>query len=146
MDIDETIEEENVCTFISIMDMEKGKHGLPNHRQSAAYTLNLVATKDAEAAFLNEEYQKIYLSAVKKLQKLWSLQHQSNVKAEIINKYFGKQLTCPTVTKWCSLYTSIEEIISKNFDVLQQLMISLKINYITETEYVMLTEYVQVRI
>lgn len=122
------------------------KHGLPNHRRCAAYTLYLIATKDIEAAFLDEEYQKIYLSAVNKVKELWSLQQQSDEKSEIIIMYMGKQLTCPTVTKWSSLYISIEEITSTNLNVLQQLMKSLKIDCLTEAEYVMLREYVQVRI
>ena len=72
---------------------------LPKHFCCVAHTLNLVATRDSEAALSDREYKKVSRSTEAKLRKVWSQQNQSTKFSDFVHQKMGYYFIVPVVTR-----------------------------------------------
>lgn len=81
---------------------------LPTHMRCAAHTYNLVATKDAEAAIMNDPvFKAICRKVMGKAKALWNLQNRSTVVADKIVDLVGRRLLVPNETRWNATYYAV---------------------------------------
>lgn len=132
---DENQSEELTFTDISM--------SLSKHIRCASHTLNLIATVDSANAKDNRTYAKIYVPTFSKLNCLWNKTRRPK-SSETIREMLGSGLSRPGQTRWNSLYRSIVQILTKDKDSLENLMLELEITPFTCIERQFLEEYTDV--
>lgn len=116
---------------------------LSKHIRCASHTLNLIATVDSADAKENSRYAKIYVPTFSKLNCLWNKTRRPK-SSEMIREMLGSGLSRPGQTRWNSLYRSIVQILSKEKDCLENLMLEFNITPFTCLERQFLEEYTDV--
>lgn len=130
--------ENDGLTFVDFDDMS-----LPNQVKCASHTLNLIGSNDITKAQSDKIYSQLYVSSFAKLNRLWNKTQYSKA-SEIIENTLESKLNRPFTTRWNAVPMSIKEVLSKNKDKLDELMIKFNIPVFLESERVFLQEYVDV--
>ncbi|PVD28603.1 hypothetical protein C0Q70_11196 [Pomacea canaliculata] len=93
-DSDSDEEEENI-TSVEFLPGESTSVVLPPHQRCAAHTLNLVASKDSEAALQDGAFRTASRSLFAKAQAVWNKQSRVVSAAESIQEATGRQMIIP---------------------------------------------------
>ncbi|CAH0562962.1 unnamed protein product [Brassicogethes aeneus] len=93
-------------------DMDEIEITLPQHYRCCSHTLNLIATKDVEAALKDATYKRVYHSSFAKLTGLWNLCHRSTSASDAVEQICKCKLLVPCETRWNSFYDSVTRIIT----------------------------------
>ncbi|KAE8737098.1 hypothetical protein FOCC_FOCC017444 [Frankliniella occidentalis] len=95
---------------LSLADLEDVV--LPPHQRCGAHIINLIATKDVEAALdINVAYKRVHVSTTAKLKEWWRRQGRSDLVAEIIKSGLGVKLEVPGETRWNSEFDAKKQIV-----------------------------------
>lgn len=117
---------------------------LPRHLPCAAHTLNLLASKDADAAIANDaEYKKLYRSVTAKCTSLSNSVHRSCKSAESAQEILGRTIPKPNSTRWNSEFDCLRTINDLK-DNINQLMEEIKLPQFKPEEFDFLSEWVLV--
>ena len=92
----------------------------------ASHTLNLIGTKDIANAQKDNMYAKIYISAFSKLNRLWNKTSYSK-SSEIILDTLNSSLGRPCVSRWNAIPSAVSEVLSKDPERMDALMVKLDI-------------------
>ncbi|XP_025094494.1 uncharacterized protein LOC112564105 [Pomacea canaliculata] len=106
-DSDSDEEEENI-TSVEFLPGESTSVVLPPHQRCAAHTLNLVASKDSEAALQDGAFRTASRSLFAKAQAVWNKQSRVVSAAESIQEATGRQMIIPNQTRWNSTYDAVQ--------------------------------------
>jgi hypothetical protein len=111
MEYTEPEDEVEFITLAKVFDehaSEDEPNSLPKHMRCAAHTLNLVATKDAEKALVDDScFKTVWRKAMGKAQSLWNAQNRSTQAADKIKEHLKRRLKTPNSTRWNSTYDAI---------------------------------------
>lgn len=116
---------------------------LSNRMKCASHTLNLIGTKDITKAQADKIYSILYVTAFSKLNRLWN-KTQYSKSSELIVSILHSSLGRPCTTRWNAVPRSINEILSKDFGKMNQLMEEFKIQIFSKIDWDFLKEYVTV--
>lgn len=122
-------EDDNELEFINLTEiLEEGENNLEEttihllrHFRCASHTMNLIATSDIDAYFVDKNQvnknnpsfhllKKLYRKVMANLSKLWAKQNQSTIIAEHIHDIFGVYLKVPNKTRWNATFDSVNQI------------------------------------
>lgn len=112
---------------------------LPNRFPCACHNFNLIGTKDIAEAKTDPVYSKLYVSSFQKLNKLWNKTSMSK-SSETIRQHLQCSLKRPVACRWNSVPTSVQEIIEKNPNHLDNVMTEFKITNFDPAERLFLKE------
>ena len=88
---------------------------LPPHMRCAAHRMNLIATKDAEAALQNKDYKNVSRKAFAKANALWNKQGQSEIARDLLRDNVDCLLIRPNDTRWNATFKATKNL----FDVIK---------------------------
>jgi len=125
-------EDDNELEFIDLTEiLEEGENNLeetqettihlPRHFRCASHTMNLIATSDIDAYFIDknqinknnpsfQSLRKLYRKVMTNLSKLWSKQNQSTIIAETIHNTLEVYLKILNKTRWNSIFDALIQI------------------------------------
>lgn len=136
-------DEDNSSSAEELHFPEVDKMSLSKHLRCASHTLNLIATMDSVRAQEIQPYSRIFISTFKKLNILWN-KTQRPKSSETIREILHSGLGRPGQTRWNSMFMAINEILSKDKNKLDTLMLEFDIESLTCFERQFLQEYVDV--
>lgn len=116
---------------------------LSNRMPCASHTLNLIGTKDISYAQNDKLYAKVYISAFSKLNRLWNKTNYSK-SSETIRDVLKSSLGRPCTTRWNAIPSSVSEVLSKDPDRMDTLMMKFDIPSFTQQDRQFLSEYIKV--
>lgn len=147
-DEDEEFSAFSVTDFFENAADDEIRYSLPQHKRCAAHTMNLIMSKDSEAALKSpSRFKTVYRSAIGKLTALWSKQNQSQPCADIIKEKIGRYFITPNATRWNSTVDSIKcflDIFSKLEVEVHCICDKFSIPRLTFEEFECITEYLKV--
>lgn len=106
-------------------------------------TLNLIGSKDIANALNDSMYARTYISAISKLNRLWDKTNYSK-SSEIITNTLKSSLSRPNVTRWNAVHSSVSEVLSKDHQQMDALMLKFDIPSFTTQDRHFLNEYIKV--
>lgn len=133
------INEEESIIFPEVLDTTV----LPNRITCSCHNFNLIGTKDSSEAQNDRLYSKQYVSSFRKLNKLWNKTQRSKT-SETIQQNLHCSLGRPGNTRWNSVHTSVNQVMTKDPTLLDDLMSKLEIETFTSNEKLFLKEWLQV--
>lgn len=81
-----------------------------NHIRCAGHTMNLVCSTDTDSILSTDEVlHDAYTSMMDKCTALWDC-YRTVTDCEIMDRHLGSRLARPVITRWTSLYNSLEAI------------------------------------
>ncbi|KAJ8018284.1 hypothetical protein HOLleu_43801 [Holothuria leucospilota] len=78
----------------------------------ACHTLNLIASKDVEAAESDKTFKAVSRAAFGKCQAIFNKQSRSSLASDTVKEKLGRLLVVPNSTRWNSVYQALECITS----------------------------------
>jgi hypothetical protein len=120
---------------------------LPTHFRCASHTLNLVASKDTEAAMKDPMFKKIFRLVLTKCTALWNKQSRSSVAADTIRARCRLMFVVPNLTRWNSQFDAfqrMQRLLSESDDNLHALFRDLDLPKLQPSEVSFITEFVEV--
>lgn len=116
---------------------------LPPHKRCASHSINLIVTTDINNVIeRNVILRNRHMHSIAKCKELWKKANRPKT-AEIIKSHLGHTLSSPGLTRWNSLYDSINQIISEK-KKLPTLFQKLQLQSFTENEFLYLEEYLEI--
>ena len=112
---------------------------LPKHASCAAHTLNLLMTKDTEAALENSAYKSLYRSTTAKCTSITNAVHRSSLASETAHEVIGRTIPKPNDIRWNGQFDSYQTISKVSANV-NKLMEKLKLPKFKESELEFLAE------
>lgn len=89
---------------------------LPKYSPCCCHKLSLIASKDALKFCENDKkFNTTFKSAMAKLQQLWK-KCKSTKFTDMVEDRIGSKIHTPNVTRWLSLFKSVEDFIQKSND------------------------------
>lgn len=116
---------------------------LSNRMPCGSHTLNLIGTKDIAQAQSDKLYAKAYVSAFAKLNRLWNKTNYSK-SSETIRDILNSSISRPCISRWNAIPTAVSEVLSKNPEQMDALMVKLDIPSFTTQDRQFLSEYIKV--
>ena len=126
---------------------EEQLYHLPTHFRCASHTLNLVASKDTEAAMKDPMFKKIFRLVLTKCTALWNKQKRSTVAADNIRARCKLMFVVPNLTRWNSQFDAfqrMQRLLSESDDNLHALFRDLDLPKLQPSEVSFITEFVEV--
>lgn len=121
---------------------------LCSHHRCAAHTLNLLATVDVEKVPSWSSGTHPCFSTVKtKAQALWNKQNRRPAIATTIKREVGRKLKTPDITRWNSLYDSLEvlnNVLNTKLAHINTVCLDNNLSGFDETDKDIITEYLAV--
>ncbi|XP_025089129.1 uncharacterized protein LOC112561105 [Pomacea canaliculata] len=114
------------------------------HQRCAAHTLNLVASKDSEAAFQDGAFRTASRSLFAKAQAVWNKQSRAESAAESIQEATGRQMIIPNQTRWNSTYDAVQCLQDLTAEQLSKLADALGLPRFTPRDQLFMKEFVMV--
>ncbi|PVD29102.1 hypothetical protein C0Q70_11699 [Pomacea canaliculata] len=140
-DADSDEEEENI-TSVEFLPGESTSVVLPPHQRCAAHTLNLVASKDSEAALQHGAFRTASRSLFAKAQAVWNKQSRVVSAAESIQEATGRQMIIPNQTRWNSTYDAVQCLQDLTAEQLTKLADALGLPRFTPRDQLFMKEFV----
>ena len=112
---------------------------LPKHASCAAHTLNLLMTKDTEAALENSAYKSLYRSTTAKCTSITNAVHRSSLASETAHEVIDRTIPKPNDIRWNGQFDSYQTISKVSANV-NKLMEKLKLPKFKESELEFLAE------
>ena len=116
---------------------------LPKHASCAAHTLNLLMTKDTEAALEHSAYKSLYRNTTAKCTSITNAVHRSSLASKTAHEVIGRTIPKPNDTRWNGQFDSYQTISKVSANV-NKLMEKLKLPKFKESELEFLAEWVTV--
>lgn len=138
----EKIDENNDNEQVFFPEVGESLH-LSNRMPCASHTLNLIGTKDIAEAQKDKQYAKAYVSAFSKLNRLWNKTNYSK-SSETIKRILDSSLSRPGMSRWNAIPTAVSEVLSKDPERMDALMLELGIPLFTAQDRQFLDEYIKV--
>lgn len=87
---------------------------LPEYTSCSCHKLSLIASTDSiRCAEKNKKFNKTFKSALSKLRSLWAKCKSTKV-TDMFEERLGSKVITPNLTRWLSLYNSIDDFLKKN--------------------------------
>ncbi|PVD26816.1 hypothetical protein C0Q70_11962 [Pomacea canaliculata] len=115
---------------------------LPPHQRCAAHTLNLVASKDSEAALQDGVFRTASRSLFAKAQAVWSKQSRAVSAAENIQEAMGRKMIIPNQSRWNSTYDAVQCLQDLTAEQLTKLADALGLPSFTPRDQLFMKEFV----
>ena len=116
---------------------------LPPHERCCSHTLSLVATTDAKKAKYSAADKRLHNSALGKASALFNKVNYPK-SAEVIKNVIGRSLKAPCVTRWNSLFDSLQDLLKIPPDTVNKLCEQLQIPVFKDIDLQFLSEYIKV--
>ncbi|PVD24673.1 hypothetical protein C0Q70_15158 [Pomacea canaliculata] len=139
-DSDSEEEEENI-TSVEFLPGESTSVVLPPHQRCAAHTLNLVASKDSEAALQDGAFRTASRSLFAKAQAVWNKQSRV-VSAAEHSRGYGRQMIISNQTRWNSTYDAVQCLQDLTAEQLTKLADALGLPRFTPRDQLFMKEFV----
>lgn len=138
-----------VASFLDQAEESEVMYHLPHHHRCACHTLNLIASKDVEAAESDKTFKAVSRAAFGKCQAIFNKQSRSSLASDTVKEKLGRLLVVPNSTRWNSVYQALECITSleeKQEGIFDALCDTLEMPSFRQTEMTFIKEFCEVRI
>ncbi len=116
---------------------------LPKHLSCSAHSLNLLTSRDSQAALTNHVYKTVYRSINAKCSALSNAVHRSSKSAEICYDVLKRTIPKPNTTRWNSEYDCMETIHKMGIVKINTVLEKLKLPKFKPDEFEFLGEWVK---
>lgn len=138
---------EEVSANVSFeIDDESNEPTLPSQSRCFAHLFNLLSSSDFENRMKETCFGSQYRNMMNKLKRFWYVSRKSPNAKQIIKTVCGACFNVPNETRWNSLYNACNDVMKRK-DVFveavnQMIAAKIKVEKLTKTEFLMLTDYV----
>ncbi|KAJ8045972.1 Zinc finger BED domain-containing protein 4 [Holothuria leucospilota] len=136
-----------VASFLDQAEESEVMYHLPHHHRCACHTLNLIASKDVEAAESDKTFKAVSRAAFGKCQAIFNKQSRSSLASDTVKEKLGRLLVVPNSTRWNSVYQALECITSleeKQEGIFDALCDTLEMPSFRQTEMTFIKEFCEV--
>ena len=113
---------------------------MPTQERCFAHTISLIATRDIKKTSYPALHKKIFMSSFAKATAIWNKCNLPK-SAEIIFNVCKRNLVTPCITKWNSLFDSLQYLLKFELCTLKDLCQKLHLPELNENEVEFLREY-----